>query len=250
MQEDLAVLVGFGVRESGTPAEAEAAAFLRESLEGLGIEVEVGEVPLPNDRTSSNLVASFGDGLRHVVLGAHYDSKPPSPGADDNGSGTVVLLELARRLGVVPSADLRVTIVFFGAEEILVGHDRNSHHFGSRLLAQQMADDVALPDFMVSADMIGVGDRIVAATYFDSDPGAATLTAEAAANLGLAVAQERRGDISDHEAFARLGVPSVFLWRPDNPDYHLASDREVRTEALLEDLAILEEFLSLVAAGS
>jgi len=247
MQDDLAVLVRFGVREAGSGPEADAAGFLRSSLEGLGSEVAVGAVPLPNGLSSSNLVVSFGDGPVQVLFGAHYDSKPPSPGADDNGSGTVVLLELARRLGESPVPGVKVTVAFFGAEEILIGFDNNAHHFGSRLLADQMEADGNLPDFMVSADMVGVGERLLAATYLDSDPSAAELLVEAAAGLEIGVQTDRRGDISDHEAFARKSVPSVFLWRPDNADYHLATDDQVRTKALLEDLAILEAFLDLVA---
>ncbi len=222
-----------------------AAAFLSGSLEDFGATVELREVPLPTGNTSLNVIARFGTGERHVLLGAHYDSKPPSPGADDNGSGTVVLLELARRLAESPPPDQRVTVVFFGAEEVLIGYDRTVHHFGSRLLAGQMEEGGDLPDLMVSADMIGVGSRILAATYLDSDASAAELIAEAAAALGISVVRDQRGDISDHEAFARAGVPSVFLWRPDNPDYHAASDLAVRTEVLLEDLAILGAFLDL-----
>ena len=69
---------------------------------------------LANGLTSHNLVVSFGDGEVHVLLGAHYDSKPPSPGADDNGSGTVILLELARRFAERPLPGLLVSLVFFG----------------------------------------------------------------------------------------------------------------------------------------
>lgn len=245
MQHDLGSLVALGVREAGSDAEAQASQFLLQSLQASGIDVEVREVPLPTGGTSLDLLARFGVGGTHVLFGAHFDSKPPSPGADDNGSGTVVLLELARRLVEAPPQDGIVTLAFFGAEEILVGYDGNSHHFGSRLLAEQMAEGGELPDLMISADMVGVGEQIVAATYLDADPRAAELIAEAAAELGLTVQIIQRGDISDHEAFARLGVPSAFLWRPDNPDYHQATDLEVRTEALLEDLAILEAVLEL-----
>lgn len=246
MQDDLGVIVSFGVRESGSAEETDTAQFLRGSLEELGLEVDQRDVPLPTGSASTNLIVTFGSGTPHVLLGAHYDSKPPSPGADDNGSGTVVLLELARRLAEASPQDLRVTVVFLGAEEILIGYDRSFHHFGSRLLAQQMADDGDLPDFMISADMIGVGDRILGATYRDLDASAAQLLAEAALALGIDVSIESRGDISDHEAFAQLGVPSVMFWRPDNPNYHLVADDHARTEALLDDLAILEGFLDLV----
>jgi len=245
MQDDLAALIGLGVREAGSEAEGLAAAFIEETLRGLGASVEIGEVPLPDREASLNVLATFGEGEVHVLLGAHFDSKPPSPGADDNGSGVVVLLEMARRLAEMPPEGRQITLAFFGAEEFLVGVDGNAHHFGSRLLADQLAGTGDLPDLMVSVDMVGVGEDLLAVTFLDSDTAAAELIAEAAARHGVTVTVESRGDISDHEAFARQGVPSVFLWRPDNPDYHLASDLEVRPEALLEDLNILETFLEL-----
>src|SRR5690606_21539117 len=46
--------------------------------------------------TSQNVVASIGDGGCHAYLGAHYDSVAVSPGANDNASGTAVVLEVAR----------------------------------------------------------------------------------------------------------------------------------------------------------
>ncbi len=249
MQGDIAALAGLGVREAGSDEEAAASDYLEAVLTDLGVTVDVRPVPLPVGQSSENLVVSFGSGELHVLLGAHYDSKPPSPGADDNGSGTVVLLELARRLALGIPSGPRVTIAFFGAEEFLLGGGGDDHHFGSRLLAAEMEEAGNLPDLMVSADMIGVGDRIVAATYLDTDPAAALLLQDAASRLGVSVTIERRGDISDHEAFARAGVPAAFFWRPDNPDYHLATDTAVRTDALLEDLAILQEFLQLLGGG-
>jgi Zn-dependent M28 family amino/carboxypeptidase len=236
-----------GVREAGTEAEQAAAEYLEAELTRRADEVLTGAVPLPNGRTSRNVWATFGSGERTVLLGAHYDTKPPSPGADDNTSGTVVLLELARRLAGSPPSDLSVTIVFFGAEEILIGYDRNSHHFGSRLMADRLEADDALPDLMVSVDMVGVGERVLAVTYGETDPDAVELLAEAAQIVGVELIRAARGDISDHEAFARKGVPSAFLWRPDNPDYHRESDTTVRMDALLDDLNLLETFLELAA---
>ena len=108
--------------------------------------------------------------MRRVVVGAHYDSIARSPGADDNGSGTVMLLELARRLAESPIEGLEVTIVLFGAEEILAGYSRNDHHYGSRQMADElMAAAVTLPDEMLSVDMVGFDDTILAASYRDLD---------------------------------------------------------------------------------
>ena len=52
-----------------------------------------------------------------------------------------------------------------------------------------------------------------------------------------------RGDISDHEAFARAGTPAAMLWRPDNPAWHTADDTFVIESHLIDDLAVLEQLL-------
>jgi hypothetical protein len=80
--------------------------------------------------TSGNLVARIpgADPSQAVVLGAHIDS-PNSPGAMDDGSGSAVLLEVARVLDaaqIQPAVDLY--LVWFGSEEVgLYG----SYHFAS-----------------------------------------------------------------------------------------------------------------------
>lgn len=71
-----------------------------------------------------NIVASLanpapGDGVRQVlVVGAHYDSAPGAPGADDNGSGVAALIEIARQLrGLRPATGTELQFVFYPNEE-------------------------------------------------------------------------------------------------------------------------------------
>ncbi len=250
MTGDLAVLLVHGPREAGTDEERFAALFLQRELAKLGATVHTEDVPLPNGRLSRNVWATLGDGPVDVLLGAHYDTKQVSPGADDNASGVVTLLEMARRQAVEPHAGVRVTFVFFGAEEVLEGYAFEHHHFGSRLRAARLEAAGELPDYMVSVDQVGQDPNIVAALYEDGDAAAG----EALARAGQAVAEGidveiiRRGDISDHEAFARRGVPAAFLWRPDNPGWHNERDTVVVPERLVENLALLEQALDEFAA--
>ena len=58
-----------------------------------------------------------------------------------------------------------------------------------------------------------------------------------------------RGEISDHVAFARVGVPSAHLWRPDNPAWHTPEDGSVSEAALLDTLRVLEALVEWTGAG-
>jgi len=82
------------------------------------------EEPKPEEHTYRNIIVNIpGKELAHEVLivGAHFDAVPTAPGADDNGSGTAGLMELARVLKDEP-LKRSVRLVFFNLEEVgLVG---------------------------------------------------------------------------------------------------------------------------------
>jgi Peptidase family M28/Domain of unknown function (DUF4214) len=240
-----------GPREAGTARESAAFDFVAADLSAIGVGTTRRPVPLPNGRTSANLSASFGDGPVRILFGAHVDTVPSSPGADDNASGVAVLLELARRLRngttrVPPGT--AVELVWFGAEERLAGRPANDHHFGSRQHAAGLDAFGLLPHWMLSVDMIGYGPTPLAVWFDGADPTAANLLAAAASGAGVHTATSARGDISDHEAFARRGTAAAFLWRPDNPGYHGPGDTVVFDDRLVAGLRSVEAFLA--AAGN
>jgi Zn-dependent M28 family amino/carboxypeptidase len=64
-----------------------------------------------------NVIAEFGpNSEERIVIGAHYDTAGPFPGADDNASGVAALMELARLLNR-QQPSLRVELVAFTLEE-------------------------------------------------------------------------------------------------------------------------------------
>ena len=99
-----------------------------------------------------NVIGLFrGQDQRRIVIGAHYDAVPGTPGADDNASGVAGLLELARLL---QGAKLRHTVelVAFCSEEppcFASEHMGSSHH--ARFLAEQRTPVIA----MIALEMIG-----------------------------------------------------------------------------------------------
>ena len=82
-----------------------------------------------------------------IIVAAHYDTVPGSPGADDNASGVATLLELARIFHDLPTAQT-LKLVFFDAEEIGLR--------GSLAFTANKAN-LANLDGVVVMDMIGFG---------------------------------------------------------------------------------------------
>ncbi len=220
-------LEAFGVRAGGSAAEAQAADYIRDHLVALGFDARIEEFPLPNGGTSRNVVARLrGSSDVVLVLGAHMDSKPPSPGANDNGSGCGALLEIAGILAADPVAPT-VEIIFFGSEEI-IGGQPDWHHFGSRYRVSQMsAAERARTAGMISIDMIGYGSAFHSRTMMRGPATLSDMVLAYAASTGAPMTFKQDTSatgLSDHEAYELAGIPAACVcWRTD-PVYHTAED--------------------------
>ncbi|WP_345167886.1 M28 family peptidase [Nibribacter koreensis] len=99
-----------------------------------------------------NVIASFGtENKKRVIVGAHYDVCGNQQGADDNASGVVGLLELARLLKG-QKLNHRVDLVAYTLEEPPYFR---TEHMGSYVHAKSLADNKAEVYGMVSLEMIG-----------------------------------------------------------------------------------------------
>lgn len=220
-------LESFGVRKGGSTAEHDAALWLQEQLRALGYDARIEDVPLPDGTTSHNVIArSTGTSARVVVLGSHMDTKPPSPGANDNASGCAATLEIARILAqqpVVPTVEL----IFFGAEEIIDGNAEH-HHFGSRArVAAMSAAERANIAGMISIDMIAYGPDFHSRMMRRGPEYMSDLVLARAAATGVRMTflkDPGSSGWSDHEAYELAGIPATWIeWR-DDPVYHTAKD--------------------------
>lgn len=94
------------------PGNRKASEYIYEQLESFGYEPELQWFSPDGEHETANVVARL-EGSEHpevvYVLSSHFDSVRGSPGADDNTSGTAVLLETAR---VLADKDLPATIIF------------------------------------------------------------------------------------------------------------------------------------------
>ncbi|HET9476010.1 MAG TPA: M20/M25/M40 family metallo-hydrolase [Dehalococcoidia bacterium] len=165
--------------------------------------------------TSQNVVATPPDGVCSIVAGGHYDSVPEGPGANDNASGTAVVLEMARTRAANQALD-DVCYVLFGSEEIgLVG----SGEYVQSLTSEQ----VDRLDAMLNFDMLAVGNE----WPFIGSPEITALAAANADRLGIAytVEPELPENVgSDHINFVEAGVPSIIFNCFCDDHYHSPQD--------------------------
>ena len=153
----------------------------------------IGEVP-----------GEKGDDSEVVVVGAHYDGHDISQGAVDNGSGTALVMELARLFAPL-SGQLRRTVRFetYAAEEIGV--------YGSTRYVNGMGDsDVGRVAFMLNLDGGALsGDRGLVLQGLDElHPLFAAFAREMGYHLSLS---DNVSTASDHYPYFLRGVPCAYL---------------------------------------
>lgn len=227
--------VTIGPRPAGTRPEAQAARFIAGRLAALGYSVRCQPFPLPGGRRSANVVATRSASQPLLLVGAHYDSRPGSPGAEDNASGVAVLLEAAR---ILAGHELPVQFAAFGAEE-RTGPGRRSHHFGSRHYVHT-APSGHLKGMVgvLCIDCVGSGPQFRLRGHAGDGGRLARRCRDTAWAHGLRPEGGRAPMDSDHAPFARAGVPVAYFFRLPHPQTHSRRDQPSRVRpAFLSDTA-------------
>jgi hypothetical protein len=164
-----------------------------------------------------------GTGPDWIIIGAHRDhfGKPAGllfPGADDNASGTAVILEVARALiksGVQPRRSVLV-VSFSGEERDLLG---------SRLYTSRPLVPLAATKAMINVDHAGIGNGRLTIGVTGIDKSVAS---EAGATAGLGDTLDIYGFFpgGDHVPFKEAGVPTVTVVSGGiHPHFHQPTDR-------------------------
>ena len=188
----------------------------------------------PADRRADNVIgilpgtdpALAGES---VVIGAHYDhlgriGGAIYHGADDNASGTAVVLGLAKAFAAAGGAPRTLVFVLFSGEEMgLIG---SGHYVRHPVLPLER---VAA---MVNFDMVGrMREGRVTVAGVESGDALRALVTAAAAGLPLAVSyRESPFAPSDQVRFYAAGVPVLFFTTGRHPDYHQPTDTADRLD--------------------
>ena len=179
--------------------------------------------------SSRNVIAEKGGpGDAVVVLGAHYDTVPNIAGANDNASGTAVMLALAGELAEV-ELPFTVRFIAFGSEELGL---RGSRHYVGALTATQLDRIRAMLNF----DALGTGE-ILEVLGTRELTGLAMAQGDAE-DIDVRVSRPLQGASSDHLSFDDAGIPVLMFVSGDFSRIHTPADTlEFVVPGLLGDAA-------------
>ncbi len=226
--------VGFGPRPSGSAANRQLQAYIRAQLRLLKCEVTedpfLGKTP-KGDVPMTNIIAKFPGKSGHAIaVTGHFDTKlfpgRKFVGANDGGSSTGLLLELARDLSATTHVD-DVYVVFFDGEEAVGDWSETDSVYGSRHLAYKWKADGTLAKMkaLINVDMIG--DKSLGVLIEENSTSSLQkLVWKTASELGYKAYFLDSGEKvdDDHMPFLELGVPSLDLIDFDYDPWHKDSD--------------------------
>jgi glutaminyl-peptide cyclotransferase len=226
--------VEFGPRPAGSDANHKLQAYILQQVRVRGAQVTEDPFTAKTPRgeiAMKNILVKFpGSSGRAIAITGHFDTKffPNNRfvGANDGGSSTGVLLELAKVLAGEARTD-DVYLVFFDGEEAFGDWSDTDSVYGSRHLAQLWRADGTARRLkaLINVDMIGDKSLNIMQDA-NSDAGLRRLVWKVAADLGYQ--KNFTNDLGpmddDHMPFVRAGVPSLDVIDFDYPPWHKDTD--------------------------
>jgi len=227
-------LVAIGPHSAGSEGIRRAQDYIVGQLKSFGCPVEEQDFHAPStpvgDVAMKNILVKIPSANPNIILyGSHYDTKriPNFVGADDAGSSTGVLLELARLLCARKNAET-IWLAFFDGEEAFNPNWADPDNtYGSRQMAASLAlsGDLRRVKAMILVDMVGPTNPVYKRES-NSTPWLTDIIWSTAARLGYGnIFVNDRADIEDdHLSFLKRDIPSVDIIDLDVPYWHTAQD--------------------------
>ena len=180
--------------------------YLRAQLKGYEAELQ------PFGNTANVLATKIGPLDTVLVVGAHYDAVPGSPGADDNASGTAVVLMLAQMLKDQTTRHTISFQLYSGEEDGLLG----SHYY-----CENPKWPIKKHLFMLNLDMIGYLRPVTGDETVPVNDILRPLFAKYEFAQGITL---RNDPGSDNDSFEKKGIPAIFLHTGLHKNYHRRTD--------------------------
>ena len=214
-------VVAFGARPIGSANHKKLEDYITSHLKGDQVEVDAFDADTPAGKMPvRNIIAKYPgskDGV--IVIAGHYDTNYPLRdtnyvGANDGGSSTAILLELANQLRGKRRDGYSVWLVFTDGEEAVKDWTDKDSLYGTKHLAERWQKDGTnkkIKGFLL-ADMIGDTDLNIDRDQ-NSTPWLEDMVYQAASKLGYQSHFFARTIVidDDHKPFVALGVPCADL---------------------------------------
>ncbi len=229
-------IVRHGPHPPGSEAQRRVGAYLRAQLESYGLQVHSQTfepfTPLGR-REMTNLwgvTAARRDQV--LILASHYDSKyfqdRSFVGANDSGSSSGLLLELARILSANNPTDLTLWFVFFDGEEAFGEWTSADSLYGSRQFVEMLRSrqEFERISALILLDMVGA-ECVAIRKDANSTGWLKEIIWRRAADLGYDAVFRPRGRVNaidDHTPFAEEGIPVIDIIDLDYAFWHRAED--------------------------
>ena len=231
-------LVDLGPRPAGSEALEKSRLYIIEQLKSAGWTVARSEFSDQTPRgkmTFVNLIARFGTSEKkeaaQFLLCSHYDTKTFDTirfvGANDGGSSTGLLIEMARVLALSPALAAKIELLFFDGEEAFENFTATDGLYGSRHFAQELRDSGKAKSVRGGILFDMIGDKSLDVTLPSDSPTDLTRNIFAAADaLGKRAhfTYLDRGMTDDHTPLNEIGIPVIDLIDFDFPPWHTAGD--------------------------
>jgi glutaminyl-peptide cyclotransferase len=231
-------LVDFGPRPAGSRAIEKSRDYIEDQLRRSGWRVtrQAFSDDTPRGKIQFvNLVAQFSAQGKAAspsfLLCSHYDTKLFDTirfvGANDGGSSTGLLLELARVIGQHPDLARKIELVFFDGEEAFEQFSQKDGLYGSRYFARQSRSGGTVRQFRGGLLFDMVGDRSLGITLPSDSPAEMARDIFAAAEalkLRNYFSYFDRELIDDHAPLNAVGIPTLDIIDFDYPPWHTAGD--------------------------
>jgi glutaminyl-peptide cyclotransferase len=257
-------LIAIGPRPPGSEGYAKALVQLEASFAAAGWSTRRESFSLGTPRgpvTFTNLLARHAAGERDwnkstpVIIGGHLDSKLIESfefvGANDGGSSTGVILELARVLATDPAAAARVEFVLFDGEEAFLPNITPTDGlYGSKYYAHAISKRATWPSLGIVLDLVGDSRH---GFYYNPEAPASFATAveKSAAESGLPLRRAPGPILDDHVPLQNTGLPCLHVIGDfmNMPYWHQPGDtlEVIDAKALEQTGRTTLRFLSTVA---
>lgn len=215
-------------RVACSPEEQTAGEYLESKLIALGYDTQIQQVPAQfrnPDKTlgaacqSSNVFAvlNYNPSKKTILLIAHRDSVYVA-GANDNASGSAMVVELAAYLASHPLKNYNTAVLITGSEE--------GQHAGAKAYVAAPFIPLSSTKLVLNFDMVGAGSTYELFAYTNKNLGSVymsyALKVGKAFKLNIAKKQTK---YSDHKEFEEKGVSAVtFMNLASYPYYHKPTD--------------------------